>query len=102
LPSINHAYRAPQSLVEVHLGLPAEEALSLGGVGEVAADLAAAGVRVADLDVLYAGLGEGGDQPVRELADGGLGVGGDLERLAADAFGGDGELYGRIRSPIKM
>src|SRR3712207_5907546 len=84
---------SPQALVEVHLGLPAEEALRLGGVGEVAAHLAAAGVRVADLYVLDARLGQGGDQLVRKLPDGRLGVRGDLERLAADAFGGDGELY---------
>src|SRR3712207_2685409 len=77
---------SPQALVEVHLGLPAEEALRLGGVGEVAAHLAAAGVGVADLDGLDAGFCEGGEEPVRELADGGLGVGGDLERLAAHAF----------------
>src|SRR3712207_2841352 len=90
---------SPQALVEVHLGLPTEEALRLGGVGEVAAHLAAAGVGVADLDVLDAGFGEGGEEPVRELADGGLGVGGDLERLAAHAFGGDGVFNGPDQVP---
>src|SRR5215212_7765074 len=68
--------------------------LGFGGVGVVAANLAAARLRVANLDVFYTGGGEDGEQSVNQFLHGGLGAGGDLEDLAPHALDGGREPHG--------
>ena len=52
---MNHSTVRREALVEADLGAPAQHALRFGGVGVVAADLAAAGRGLADFDILQAG-----------------------------------------------